>query len=421
MKPLKTNTILNLSNNRKGIIKEHIGDGAQGSVYRISIDGKDMAMKVFRTYPQKEFAQVLFDNLNRPCPSPEFLWIQSIIQIQGHIAYIMPLRKKGYASMADIMLGRRSFSSWRALTNACLNITQAFFELHKQGLFFADVNDGSFFFDRQTGEVQICDCDNVCPRGTKYKGMVKGKQRYIAPEVLMGSTPDEDSDVYSMMVILFMLLMGGHPLEGRMMTEVPILTDEIEKLCYGRGVFVFDKKDLSNRPVMGIHSTMITRWAMMPPSTKELFHKAFSREERYSLIDYEILEEMNQLCRQVVTCGDHDILLNIAKKTTPCPVCGTKIPRPLILHSGKHRMPLMPDSIIPRSFACWADSQGNIGIVTHSTDTPEIWGIKNVSNKPISVTFPNKMEGVIEPQKGFPIYNGMSFSQENFHAEILDE
>lgn len=73
----------------------------------------------------------------------------------------------------------------------------------------------------------ICDNDNVSPFGTNLG--IMGKQRWMAPEIVMGKNdPDKNSDRFSLAVVLFRLLFINHPLEGRYSTP-PCMTKEAEQ------------------------------------------------------------------------------------------------------------------------------------------------------------------------------------------------
>ncbi len=55
------------------------------------------------------------------------------------------------------------FSSVAALINAGLNMVEGFRALHNRGYSYQDLNDGNFFINPQSGDVLICDNDNVAP------------------------------------------------------------------------------------------------------------------------------------------------------------------------------------------------------------------------------------------------------------------
>ena len=66
----------------------------------------------------------------------------------------------------------------------CISLCTAFKRLHEEGYSYQDLNDGSFFFDPHTGELLICDNDNVT--ADKKNLGVLGKMRYMAPEIVRG-------------------------------------------------------------------------------------------------------------------------------------------------------------------------------------------------------------------------------------------
>lgn len=59
------------------------------------------------------------------------------------------------------------------------------------------------FFDPDTGDVLICDNDNVSANGIDNSS-VYGTPRFMAPEIVMGQAkPSRNTDLYSLAVLLF--------------------------------------------------------------------------------------------------------------------------------------------------------------------------------------------------------------------------
>ena len=405
-----------------------LGKGGQATVYRVRhSDGRELALKCYHRLPSREFVHHLADVMHMEPITPQFRRPESVLYTSDKNAprserfgYFMPLISKGYVSMGDLLLCKAHFDSWWALTNACRNIAYAFMKLHERKLMFTDVNDGSFFFNTHTGEVEIVDCDNICPYDTYYAGMVRGKQRFVAPEIVRGGHPSPESDNFSVGLILFMLLTNGHPFEGRLLTQVPILTDRIEKIVYGRGIFVYDPKDWSNRPVPGIHSTLIARWKLLPDDVQKAFIRCFG-DRIHRPFANEWFEIMDNLCGQVVACGNHDTLINLAQPESECSTCGCMIPRPLML-SNTHgtRLALMPGSKICSSLFAPSEMPRVIGEVVQNTENPMVWGIRNVSDSTMTVTMPDGKMFLARPHTGFPIYNHVALRWEGIDAIITD-
>ena len=72
----------------------------------------------------------------------------------------MPLRDPRYKGIVGLMK-RRVEPTFRALATAGLELAHSFLELHVQGLCYRDISFGNVFFDPQSGDVLICDNDNV--------------------------------------------------------------------------------------------------------------------------------------------------------------------------------------------------------------------------------------------------------------------
>ena len=234
------------------------GSGGQGTVYKVSYNGKEYALKwyhkdVFKD-KAKDFYHNLENNIQKGAPTKDFLWPLGITEVHsGVFGYIMDVRPAGYYELTEFFVGSNKqkqvrFKSFNAIADAAINIIQAFRELHNSGYSYQDINNGNFFINPENGKVLICDNDNVSPFGVNLG--ILGKQRYMAPEVVTGKNdPDKQSDRFSLAVILFRLLFINHPLEGKRSTP-PCMTKELERRYYGEEpVFVYDLKDDRNRPI----------------------------------------------------------------------------------------------------------------------------------------------------------------------------
>lgn len=133
------------------------------------------------------------------------------------------------------------------------------------------------FFDPRTGDGLICDNDSVAVDGSPVSGGF-GTMRFMAPELIRKEAwPSTSTDLFSLAVVLFYLLVQHHPLEGRKELEINSLdVQAMERLFGTEPVFVFDPDDESNRPVPGHHVNLLALWPLYPKFLHDLFVKAFS-------------------------------------------------------------------------------------------------------------------------------------------------
>ena len=241
---------------KKVVVDQKIGEGGQGAVYRVNYDGQPKALKWYsgkKFKNPKKFYANLENNIKKGKPNNAFLWPEDLTEHAGlAFGYIMDLRPGEYKDFSRFLIGREGFSSITAMTNAAMQITAGFRELHSKGYSYQDLNDGNFFINPKNGDVLICDNDNVSEYG-KNSG-IAGKARYMAPEIVVNKAkPDIKTDRFSLSVVLFLLWTNNHPLEGK--SACPVCMDaKHEKKIYGENpVFVWDPNDNSNRPVQGLH------------------------------------------------------------------------------------------------------------------------------------------------------------------------
>ena len=90
------------------------------------------------------------------------------------------------------------------------------------------------FFDPDTGDVLICDNDNVSANGIDNSS-VYGTPRFMAPEIVMGQAkPSRNTDLYSLAVLLFYMFMMGHPLEAKLEAEIKCMAIHPMNTLYGK-------------------------------------------------------------------------------------------------------------------------------------------------------------------------------------------
>jgi serine/threonine protein kinase len=184
-------------------------------------------------------------------PADVFLWPQDIINDStgDSFGYIMPLRPKHFKSIVD-MMKRRAEPSFAALCRAAFNLTKGYEKLHGMGYAYRDISFGNLFLDPDTGDVLICDNDNV---SANEKASVYGTPRFMAPEIVIGKAkPSRNTDLFSLSVLLFYMFMLNHPLEGKLEANIKCMDIHAMNKLYGTDpIFIFDPNNKSNRPLAG--------------------------------------------------------------------------------------------------------------------------------------------------------------------------
>jgi len=311
MSLLKPGTRIALEGNSGSIqIISKLGEGGQGVVYLTDYNGQKLALKWYKKgvlANPENFRQNLANNIKEKAPTADFLWPLALTEIQdGTFGYVMHVRPQNYYELSDFLTGKHEFVSVDVMLKAAIRIVDSFRILHNRGFSYQDLNDGNFFMNPETGDIFICDNDNVSQFG--MNSGIAGKCRYMSPAVVVGrKVPDTRTDQFSLAVVLFLLLLRNHPLEGVMTQKSSIMTEQHQKYYYGEHpVFMADPEDSSNRPVKGVHNNFIRRWPQMPSYIQEAFQKAFSKsvmyQDKIGVTEKEWLQHLLRFRAEVIQC-----------------------------------------------------------------------------------------------------------------------
>lgn len=423
MSELKVGTQVKLRNGTSCKVKKELGRGGQGIVYLVEYNGKDYALKWYIIPCSEAFYENLERNVKKGAPSPSFLWPEAVTEYQNDsFGYLMKLRPQGYEEIGAFMLAKAKFSSVNCLLKACLEICTAFQKLHINGLSYQDMNDGNFFINPQTGDVLICDNDNVAPNGVNMG--IAGKSGYMAPEIVeKETTPNRYTDYFSLSVILFILLHLNRPFEGAKTLSCPCITEELDKKFFGKEcVFILDPNDNSNRPVRGVHTNVIRRWPLFPKLLQNAFIKTFSKEAILTpnkrLIDrdwQDILVQVRSLYVSCPICNKYTFI-DLEKDANVCMECGKNITKPLMIVLGKYQVPLIPGQKI---YQCQISSDNDynkvVAEVIRNPNNPNKWGLNNFSGQSWIVITPSGEMKTVDNGKSMPLIQGLNI---RFNKEI---
>ncbi len=396
-------------------VKEVLGSGGQGTVYRAEFAGSDYALKMY--FPNKLRRPEIFrENLRRIAEDKSnnslrwFLMPRYLTaECDGTFGFLMDLIPEEYKPFHDVLNARVKLSGLYSVVNSAIRITSAFRELHNSGKSYQDLNDGGFFIRPSDGDVLICDCDNIAPYG-EHLG-IAGKPGYMAPEIVRGEkAPDKYTDRYSLAVVLFRLLLRGDPLEGNKVLKSVCLTEEAERRHYGfEPIFVYDPDNDTNRPVRGVHNNIIKFWRIMPDYIREAFEFSFTvglNEPSKRLIEKQWLDLLKRMRGDITacTCGIQNFLPAVDVDENGkliCP-CGTHYAKPLSLIGAKSRVLLFDGAKV------FDDNEALTAEVVRNKVNPALWGLKNHTSAEWRCTLPNGDEKTIAAGKAAPIFVGTS-------------
>lgn len=388
---LKKGTVLVSENETEYTINELIGSGGQGEVYDVESDGKHYALKWYykhmATRQQKENLENLIE---KGSPDGLFLWPQDLVfEKEGEpFGYIMPLRPEEYKSIVD-MMKRKAEPSFYTLCRVAYNLTRGYQLLHAKGYCYKDISFGNVFFDPDTGEVLICDNDNVAVNGSD-DSTVYGTPRFMAPEIVCGKAkPSRNTDMFSLAVLLFYMFMLNHPLEGKLEAKIKCMDIHAMNQLYGiNPVFIYDPEDKSNRPLAGYQDNAIIFWELYPQSLKDLFTASFTvglTQPNRRITEAKWLEAFANLMTGIVICPDcgAEVFYDAAKeewnKEHICWNCKKTVTIPSKIVIGKNRVLINSET---KLYSHHINGDYNmetvVGVVVQNPNNPLLWGIRNV-------------------------------------------
>lgn len=424
---LKINQQLTLESGNKCVVKQFIGSGGQGEVYEVMVDDESYALKwYFKDQATITQLDGIRDLIKKGKPDDSFLWPINIATAENSESsgYIMELRKPEFKSLFDLMKNRVHPTSY-TLAKATYNLAHSFRQLHSKGLCYRDISHGNIFFHPDTGEILICDNDNVGLDGESSQGVV-GTPRFMAPEIVRAeASPNANSDRFSLATLLFYMLFTSHPLEGQYEANFRCFDQPAMDKVYGENpVFIFDPVNASNRPVPGYHDNAIIYWDIYPDFLKNIFIKAFTEglEPTKRVTETEWMNALIQLKDSIFYCTCRaENFANKEHKPLDCWNCHKTIKdirlqfrRSFVtIHSNTklynhHLSPSAPYDL----------NEEKASIATHPND-PSILGLKNLCDYPWKANSTTNDMRAIDPQKSIVTKSGTTIDFGKVDADII--
>jgi eukaryotic-like serine/threonine-protein kinase len=406
-------------------VREFLGGGGQGEVYRVAGPGKEWALKwYFANSATEEQYHALENLIQKGSPNEKFLWPLELVsdpRMKGY-GYIMPLREKKYKGLIDLMR-RRIDPSFYALVTAGFQLADSYFQLHSKGWCYKDISFGNVFFDPQNGDILICDNDNVRINKQSASSGVVGTPRFMAPEIVREETlPSTDTDLFSLAVLLFYMFFISHPLEGKKESAIMLLDTAAEKKLYGtEPVFIFDPNNDTNRPDPSCHRNALIFWDIYPDFFKKLFTRAFTdgvkNPEHGRVRENEWRATLIRLRDSIVYCQncktenfyDSDMIKKSNSCALSCWNCKGSIMLPPRIKIGDFIIMLNYNTKIYQHHldGISFDFSAPVAQITQHPKNPNLWGLRNSSNKNWVTIKPDGSKLEVLPAQNVSLVSGI--------------
>lgn len=381
-------------------VEQRIGEGGQGVVHVARLNGAPFAVKWFRPDAgNHEMRTSIATLIRRGRPQSSFIWPIDLVssdRIPG-FGYLMPLLEPRFISLAQL-LNQEVQPSFRVIATIGRELVDAFAALHSAGLCYRDISFGNLLVDPAACQVAIIDVDNVGVDGGIVQ--VKGTGPFMAPEILRDEAlPSTVTDLHSLAVMLFYLLMHGHPLTG-VRTEASYGWDgngevsEISLLVRNFGVeplFIFDPGDPSNRPVQG--DRVVTWWAIYPHQCRRVFTQAFTTGLHDASLNGRVTEgtwrrallSLHDCVFSCPGCGAA-VFYDPEQPKQPCWYCSGPLPTPLKLKLPGNLLVLSEGAVVTSHHLNRdRDYRTACGVVEPHPGRPGRVVLRNLTDKPWTV------------------------------------
>jgi len=251
-------------------IVEKLGEGGYGSVKKVRqiSTGRQFACKTIKVKSQNTagVSRLLKEvNILKALDHPNIIKIFEVYQDKTNIHIVQELCTGG--DLFDSIQKNKNFSENQA-AKYMLDICSVVMYCHEEGIVHRDLKPENLLLESQKPDAGIKVIDfgtSVCFTPNQKMKQIIGTCYYMAPELLRGNY-DEKCDVWSCGVILYILLSGYPPFNGRSDRQIQarIMTSELEFKGKIWNSVSQEAKDLIQR--------MLTKNPSQRPSIKEVYN-----------------------------------------------------------------------------------------------------------------------------------------------------
>ncbi len=421
-----------LSGAKLHVIKK-LGEGTQGEVYLVSGPQGYQAVKWYKSEqatPEQRAAILYLVHTGPPygAAGRRFVWPLDLVTLEnsGQFGYLMTrIDTNRFAELGEVWAHLKPVPNFSALCEISYQLANSYRALHLSGHCYRDISAGNLMFDPVTGDILICDNDNVGVN-RQSRCQVWGTMEYMAPEIIQcGADPSTQTDLHSLAVLLFYLWVWHHPFHGEIEYRFHCWDIPAKKKVYGESpVFVFDPDNPANRlPPDPDYATARERWEHCPQDLRDTFVRAFTeglRDPDRRVTEGEWQNLFSGIKDRIVICSRcrAENFSGPDNETLPCWHCRAQIAPPPVLRiqrpAGDLTLALSTGTTIRRRHISPTpandDGSAIVGTVVPHPSIPGAAGIRNQSPARWHAVFPGGNEAEVPPGRAVPLNPGTTIT-----------
>ena len=227
-----------------------LGHGAFGRVYRAWDESlaREVALKVVKPRDAAQRASVLIEGqMLARVKHHNVVTVYRAQQIDDEVGLTMELIKGHQLAQLVEQNGPMGAEEASLIGNS---LCQALAAVHNAKLLHRDIKAHNVMRE-SGGRIVLMDFGAGRQLSESHISDISGTPLYLAPELFTGQPASPASDLYSLGVLLFYLVTGKHPVEGRTLTEIMLVHNQ-----GGRHLLSDLRPDLPGRFVQVVHRAL---------------------------------------------------------------------------------------------------------------------------------------------------------------------
>ena len=333
----------------------------QGDIYKVSCDGHEFALKLFYAGESDLMRRQIQVLMKRGKACPAYVHPLDILSVEGRLGYIMEYIPDTYLSGSVLYNGverdgYREELPFHVKISVLHSLAEALAILYNANLAMMDLKFDNLKINPNDWSIKILDTDTVVS-SKDGNCLIEGTVGFMPPLTMKRKeTPTKYNDSFALAVMIFMTLLGSHPLMGKM-GETQQNCD-IETYMFAENpIYVWHPTDERNRPTEECFVTE-NKLRKYPKDFLAAMERTFAdglyRKERRTTPNEwcDILQKVYESSYCCVECGEEQFFGQ--DNACVCDACGLELVKPLLI-VGDQRMPLFMGACVS-SCALWSST-----------------------------------------------------------------